>query len=264
MIVPAHLRLTLFCAVVHNIGVLEGRACVFGSKEEMDLDIENLQELVDLEILAIHPTPQTGGDMVGFHRVYSAGDRWAFGNAMETAFNDTFADGVLPEHPGLWEIGEMTEKTIRLYGENRGSTATIPAITSGYGEKLTVHGPDLEQRGSYKYRTGQYVGDTEMTGSMLAVLRCVIEHDVYSAGHIFVNRKDGGKAYQGGLDHNGLYTLIRFGLVKARGLKIDKWSSEHYEATERAQAFYDLAYPYLDRMARQDRWNEMAIVMGWK
>lgn len=264
MIVPAHLRLTLFCAVAYGVATLEDRAWAVGGKDDIDLDMENLQELVDLEILAIHPTPQTGGDMEGAHRVYSAGDRHAFDNPMQVAFLATFADGVLPEHPGLWQVGDLTEKTIRLYGENRGSTATIPAITSGYGEKLTVHGPDLETRGSYRYKTGNYVGDTEVTGSMLALLRCVIEHDVYSGGHVFVNRKDGGEAYQGGLDSNGLYTLIRFGLVKALGLQIDRWTSEHYVATEKAQAFYDLAYPYLDRMARQDRWKEMATVMGWK
>lgn len=84
MIVPQHLRLTLFCAKVHTVATLEGRAWVCGTKDDIDLDFENVQELVDLGILEISPD--------GVVRD---------GGSLDDAFTTTFADGVLPQHPGL-------------------------------------------------------------------------------------------------------------------------------------------------------------------
>lgn len=286
MTVPQHLRLTLFCAKVHTVVVREDRAWVCGAKDEIDLDFENVQELVDLGILEINSRPQTGGEgMIGAHVVRSFGSRTAGYNQpdpLDAAFKATFADGDLPQHPGLWEMGDEDTAKYTVY-ENRetkvegsfenhsgdGFTLPVntmePVIRSAYGEKFFYTKPHPFNRYGFieKYRTGVVGPTCHMDGSMLATLRCVIEHDVYSAGHIFMNRLDGRTRYPHALGSSGLYAMIRFGLVKAKETTVDGWSAERYEATDLGRICYERALPHLLTFKYVDEWKQVAAALGW-
>ncbi len=285
MIVPQHLRLSLFCAQVHTVVVREDRAWVCGAKDEIDLDFENVQELVDLGILEINPRAQTGGEgMIGAHVVRGFGSRTsAYGHVdpLPVAFAATFADGVLPSHPGLWETGDEDTASYTVYEtvetmvegafESDGRIVlpvkTIePVIRSQYGETFfyTRTSPNSKYGFIGKYRTGVVGPVCHMDAFMLATLRCVIEHDVYSSGHVFIDRLDSGKPYQGALGSSGLYAMIRFGLVKAKGMRVDKWSAEHYEATDLGRRCYEAALPNLSGFNYLKYWNEVATAMGWE
>jgi hypothetical protein len=281
MIVPQHLRLALYCAHVGYIFTLEGRAWASGLKEEMDLDMESVQELVDLGVLAINDRPQTGGECKGSYRVYSTGDRYAGSlSPLAVTFKETFADGILPQHPALWEMGDEDTAKYTVYekceagvegsfesdGDFLRAVDTMePVIRSAYGEKFFYTKPHPTDRGGFieKYRTGVVGPICHMDGFMLAALRCVIEHDVYSAGHVFMNRLDGGTRYPGALGSSGLYAMIRFGLVTAKDTVVDGWTAEHYEATDLGRLCYERALPNLSTYKYTDEWNRLAIVMGW-
>lgn len=261
MNIPSYLRLTLFCAHAHSVATREGRAWSVGTKEPIDLDMENVQELVDLGILEIKDRPQTGGadGMIGAFLAVSV-DRFSSAPPLTVAFNATFADGVLPSHPGLWETGDESEATFHNYLKNGGLPEIIPVIYSRYGEKLFVTRSHEVATYPEKYVVGQRGVDSNMDASMLATLRCVIEHDVYSSGHLWVARKDGGKPYDRVMDSQGLYAMIRFGMIEAVEIE---GRAEHYVATTVGRRAYELALPHLKEMQRLDRWAEVATGMDW-
>jgi hypothetical protein len=283
MIVAPHLHLALFCLVNFQVWTREDRAWVVGAKDEIDLDFEGVQELIDLGLVDRQRTAQKGAN-VGNTRLICED----YGSAAAKAFDETFADHPLPEHPGLWVNGDWDEGVNTTYeiapeGSVRGENGVfehddvlnipvrtpVPQLRNAFCEDLRMWGPTTEKNAWYPRFRGSKrrhnVGYAD--ASMLATLRCLIEDEVYSAGHLYCvgveNKFKGTGKYAPILDSSALYVMLRFGMAEVTREYEAGISSEGYGATDLGRKVYEILMANYDKLADKKRYEEIAKAMGW-
>lgn len=280
IIIPEHLRHTFYALVCYNRkSIQNGVATVTGAKVPLELNIADIEELAALGLYRLRPH-STKPEITMISSVDEI--------LIYHSFNATFQDNPLPQHPAFWNVGDWSVGTIVAYeyldgavegenhriveGEDGEPTRTIKStfmdvecLMSAYSEKLYLYPAEKKDRLWPRYRTGMRDYDAYADGSFMATLHCIMDHEVYSAGHLFVKRIDGKKGYDLCLDSYALRAMLRWGLVEvARPYNIETRAPELYAVTDLGKEFYAKALPHLDKMGNQKRYNEIAEKMGWE
>jgi hypothetical protein len=103
--------------------------------------------------------------------------------------------------------------------------------------------------------------------SMLATLRCIIEDEVYSSGHLYCvgveDKFKGTGKYAPILDSSALYVMLRFGIAEVTREYERGVSSEGYGVTDLGRKVYEILMANYDKLADKKRYEEIAKAMGW-
>jgi hypothetical protein len=286
MKVPPRLRLAFYACVCYYVWIKDERAWAEGGKDEIDLDYENVVELETMGLVTLREA--TTGTRQGQTRVSTIRTE----KAVIEAWKDTFTDEEFPTHPGFyglgdWSVGENSHFETAPEGSVEGENGVfesdgellisvktpVDLLHNQYGEKLALHhySPDKETTYWPRYRVGYrdaYGGRVTANASMLATLRCAVEDELYSRGHLYCkgieNRFSGTGRYGPVLDSGALYVMIRFGIIEVTQPYIEKVQSEGYGVTALGLEFYEKLKAVKDRLNNQKRYAEIGRAMGWE
>lgn len=286
MKIPAHLRISFYACANFQVWIQDDRAYAIGGKDEIDLDCENVRELVEMGLFTSRIA--TNGPRAGLERISTIQTE----DEISQAWADTFTDEPLPVHPGFYARGDWADyESSHIHPAPEGATVDdkgvfesdgvlltstpieIPCLRNEYAETLCLYraNPELHTSTMWpRYRKGVrsiYSGLTTANASMLATLRCVIEDEVYSSGHLYCRLIENTARAQGRygsvLDSGALYVMLRFGIVEVTQEYVRGEQCEGYGVTPLGLEFYERLMAAKDRLTDQKRYDAIAKAMGW-
>lgn len=251
--VPQHLHFALYVLDCYSVWASDTKAWAKLGKGPIELELAHVDELVALGLGEYRPVNDEGNRRVSTIRT---------SEPLRNAFVETFSTNPVPTHPGFWSIGDWTMETVKNYETD--TTYQVPCLMSEYSEKLYVHSGGNQYMLHSKYKKGvRETSGAYCDAFFLATLRCVIYHEVYSAGHSYVKRIDGQRGYNYTLSSWSLYAMIRFGLIVVTQEYQKDVGPEMYGPTDLGVEFYKKALPYLEHMHNRKYWDQIADKMDW-